>query len=105
MFNSEKFKELMDNKEFVQKMMAQDTPADVQKLFVENGVDATMEDVMKLAKALEDYADKDDELAVEDLDEVAGGIVIESATVWAAAKCVIAVGGAGLAVYKWYKSR
>lgn len=105
MFTNETFKKLMDDQEFVIKMMSQENPEAVQKLLVENGVDASMEDVMTLAKALENAADHEGELNEDALDEVAGGVLVEAATVWAVVKCATAVGAMGLAIYKWYKSR
>lgn len=95
---------LMDNKDFVIKMLSQDTPEDVQKLFHENGVDLTLDEVKEFGRELEKAANADDELGEDALESVSGGVVA-AATVWAVAKCVIAVGGAGLAIYKWYKSR
>ena len=99
------FAALMDNKDFVVKMLSQETPEAVQELFRENGVDLTMDEVLEFGRELEKAASSGDELDEEMLANVSGGIVIESATAWAIAKCVIAVGSAGLAIYKWYKSR
>lgn len=96
---------LMEDKEFVVKMMSQETPEDVQTLFRENGVDFTLEEVKEFGRELERLASTGGELNEEMLDAVSGGVVITAATAWAAAKCVIAIGGAALAIYKWYKSR
>lgn len=95
---------LMEDKEFVVKMMSQETPEDVQALFRENGVDFTLEEVNEFGRELERLASMGEELNEEMLDAVSGG-VITAATAWAAAKCAIAIGGAALAIYKWYKSR
>lgn len=94
---------LLDDKEFVVKMLSQETPEDVQKLFQENGVEVSMEEVNALGAELNRISTTGDELTEESLESVTGGIA--AATVWAVAKCVIAVGGAALAIYKWYKSR
>lgn len=96
---------LMDNKEFILTMLSQETPEDVQKLFHENGVDFSLEEVNELGRELERLATTGDELTEDALDSVSGGVVVTAATIWAAAKCAIAIGGAALAIYKWYKSR
>lgn len=93
---------LMEDKEFVAKMLSQESAEDVQKLFLENGVDMTMEDVHTLGKMLDKLSESGDELTEDMLDDVAGGSL---ALGWAIAKAVFAVGSAGLAIYKWYKSR
>lgn len=103
-FTNENFTKLMENEAFVKEMLAQKNEEDVQKLYAANGVELTMEDVREVGKILNSI-DNDGELDASDLDAVAGGIVITGATIWAVAKTVIAVGGAGLAIYKWYKSR
>lgn len=102
--NNEAFNKLMENESFVKEMLAQKSEEDVQKLYAANGVDLTIEEVREVGKALS-ALDNDGELEASDLDNVAGGIVITAATCWAVAKTVIAVGSAGLAIYKWYKSR
>ena len=97
---------LMEDKEFVEKMLSQETPEDVQKLFHENGVEFTMDEVMALGRELDRLSNAGNgELDEQALEDVSGGVVITAATAWAIAKAAIAVGGAGLAIYKWYKSR
>lgn len=95
---------LMDNKDFVVKMLSQETPEDVQKLFCDNGVELTMDQIHALGRELDRMSQSGDELDAEALEAVSGG-VIDPATAWLIAKCVIAVGSAALAIYKWYKSR
>lgn len=95
---------LMDDKGFVMTMLSQDTPEEVQKLFRDNGVEMSMDEVMELGAELDRYANNSGELDETALENVSGGIVLTAATCWAAAKAVIAVGAAGLAIYKWYKS-
>lgn len=96
---------LVNDKAFVEKMLSLETPEEVHKLFQENGVDFTMEEVLELGKALDQLERCGEELDDNMLEDVNGGFAITAATAWAVAKAVIAVGGAGLAVYKWYKSR
>ena len=102
--NNEAFVKLMENEAFVKEMLAQENEEAVQKLYAKNGVELTLEEVREVGKALNSM-DSDGELDAAALDDVAGGVVITAATCWAVAKTAIAVGGAGLAIYKWYKSR
>lgn len=102
-FDNPAFVELVANKEFVVKMLSQETPEDVQKLFAENGIELTLDDVRVFGEALAEAENKD-ELSAADLENVAGG-VIAAATVWGIIKVGSAAVAAGLAIYKWYKSR
>lgn len=101
---NEAFVKLMENEAFVNEMLAQKSEEDVQKLYAANGVELTIDEVREVGKVLNSF-EGNGELEASDLDDVAGGIVITAATCWAVAKAAIAVGGAGLAIYKWYKSR
>lgn len=106
MINTATFTALMDNKDFVLKMLSQETAGDVQKLFAENGVDISMDEVNELGRQLEKQTCADDGLSEDALESVSGGIAAETAAlIWAGVKCATAVGGAALAIYKWYKSR
>ena len=101
---SETFNKLMANEDFVKEMLAKETAEDVQKIFAENGVELTLEEVDEVAKNI--FAtETEGELDEAALEDVAGGVVITAATGWAIAKATIAVGGAALGIYKWYKSR
>lgn len=101
-----KFNVLMEDKVFVEKMLSLETPEDVQHLFCENGVDFTLEEIMAIGAELDrQFHKQNGELDENALDDVSGGVIITAATGWAIAKAVIAVGAAGLAIYKWYKSR
>lgn len=102
----EKLNALISDKTFVELMMSQKTPEDVQKVFTEHGVPLTLDDVNRIGAALNQLENPSEELSENDLDSVAGGFfALTAATCWAIAKAVIAIGGAGLAIYKWYKSR
>lgn len=101
----EKLNELINDKGFVEMMMSQETPEAVQKVFNEHGVPLTLEDVKRIGSALNQMENPGAELSEADLDGVAGGFALTAATCWAIAKAVIAIGSAGLAIYKWYKSR
>ena len=107
--STEKFNKLMEDEVFFKKMLSQETEADVQKLFHENGVEMTIEEVDELGATLNKCFGKlDEELDEDALEDVSGGFFITlgtGVTIWAVAKAVIGVGAAGLAIYKWYKSR
>ncbi len=106
----EKFNQLMEDKEFVVKMLSQKTEEDVQKLFLENNVEMTLDEVDELGATLDKAFEKlnNDELDEESLENVSGGFLgitlAAGVTWWAVGKAVIGVGAAGLAIYKWYKS-
>ena len=84
-------------------MLSQKNEEDVQKLYSENGVELTIEDVREIGRVLNSL--DNEELDAEDLDNVAGGIAISGAICWGIAKAIFAIGTAGIAVYRWYKSR
>lgn len=105
MINDATFNALMEDKSFVVDMLSQETAEDVQNLFQKNGVDVSMEEVNELGKVLNHLENSGDELSEESLESISGGFAITGAAVLAVAKAVIAVGGAGLAIYKWYQSR
>ncbi|MBO6159512.1 MAG: hypothetical protein J6P72_09700 [Firmicutes bacterium] len=103
--NMERLNQLLEDKAFIEKMMSLDTKEEVKEIFNANGVDFTMEDVEEMAKELERAAEAGDEINESALEDVAGGFAITAAGLLAAGKIIVAVGGAGLAIYKWYKSR
>ncbi len=98
---SEQFNALMNDQDFVVKMLSQESAEDVQKLYAENGVELTMDEVKALGEALDKVDQPEGELDEDALENVSGGVL----TALAVAKCIIGVGGAALAIYKWYKSR
>lgn len=104
MLNDPKFMDLLNNKEFVHEMMSQETPEDVQRVFEAHGVSISLEEVDELGKAIaaaEAQGTAEGELTEDQLMNVAGG-AIEWILV---GKVVVAVVGAGISLYKWYKSR
>ena len=92
---------LLENRDFVMTMLGQETPEDVQKLFADNGLELTMDEVMEIGAEIDRFANGGEELDEAALENVSGGAL---ATAWLIAKALIAIGGAGLALYKWYKS-
>lgn len=69
----EKMKKLVQDQEFMNKLLACEEPEQVQKLFADNGVEITLEEVKALGKALAGMAQSDGELSEDDLEGVAGG--------------------------------
>ena len=106
MKNIEKFNQLMENEEFVKEFLGQESKADVQIFLAKNDIEMSIDEIDDFGKALDAALKKSQngELSDADLEEVAGGFFITGITAVGVAKCVIAVGSAGLAIYKWYKS-
>lgn len=102
-FNTEKLTAVLENKEFVTSLQDLQTPEEIQQAFATQGMEFTVEDIKELGEAMAAQSETG-ELEEDALDQVAGGIVITSATIWAAAKVTFAVGAAGLSVYKFVKS-
>ena len=86
---------------FVKRIAEAESAEAVQTLFAEKGLDLSLEDVKEIGKQIERLSQDADELNETDLENVAGGALAEA---WLIAKAVIAIGGAGLAIYKWWRS-
>ncbi len=69
---------LKDDEAFMKKVIASETPEEIQKLFAEQGVDWTIEEVMEFVKNVRNTTAKvlnaTDELTEEELAEIAGGV-------------------------------
>ncbi len=72
-----KFKALLENEEFLTKILDLETPEDVQAAFKEEGVDISLDEANALGKAIVAQA-SGKELSAEELDAVAGGNVINA---------------------------
>lgn len=86
---------------FVKRIAEAESAEAVQTLFAEKGLDLSLEDVKEIGAQIERLSQDADELNETDLENVAGGALAEA---WLIAKAVIAIGGAGLAIYKWWRS-
>lgn len=75
-----KASELLEKEDFLAKLKEVDNDPDVQKLFAENGVDLSLEDIDLMCKQAI-IKNAKDELSEEDMDNVAGGIVLTLGTV------------------------
>lgn len=69
----------LEDKAFVEKLLSLEEPEDVQKAYAEKGVELSLEEVKLMGQML--ASDKTgDELNVEQLDAVAGGIALATIT-------------------------
>ena len=78
---------VLEDKEFVEKVLSLEEPEDVQKAFEEKGINLSLDDVNALGNALK--ADEGDELNESSLEDVAGGSAV----------AVIGLVAAGLKLY------
>ncbi len=120
--NENRLNELLSDKDFVSELIKLDDPADVQAAFRREGVELSIEDIKKLGEWMAEGMTtcmeplEHGELSLDQLDEVAGGIlpaipvlvvaggiVAANPAVWVAAgAAVIGIGAAvGAAVRRW----
>ncbi|MGN0585464.1 MAG: hypothetical protein ACI4JD_08420 [Ruminococcus sp.] len=99
-----KASELLGREDFAEKLKLVESPEDVQKLFADNGVELSLEDIENMAMESMKNAD-DGEIDEDDLDNVSGGFVTTA--------CFV-IGGASLCFYssvgyhklkRWYNNR
>ena len=76
--NTEKLKAVLEDKAFVDAISKMESNVEVQKAFAERGIDFTVEEVDLIAEQL--YGD-DKELNDTQLENVSGGIALETITV------------------------
>jgi predicted ribosomally synthesized peptide with nif11-like leader len=72
----EKLSPLWENEEFVKSLAAAESEEAALKLFADNGIDITTEELAEIKSS----ATAQDELGEEDLEDVAGGIAISALT-------------------------
>ena len=75
----EKAKVALEDKAFVEKLLELEDPEAVQALYAEKGVDLTLDEVKLMGKLIAEQGEQD-ELTVDDLEDVAGGIAITTVT-------------------------
>ncbi len=74
MENQEKFKSLIQNEDFVTKLLEMQTPEEVQEEFKKQGVDISLDEIKQLGSAINYMIKKGKtELTEEDLVEIGGG--------------------------------
>lgn len=100
MTNSAKFQELINDEAFIKKAFCVETVEEVQAAFAEQGVEISPEELFAIGDAVSVAVSGNGELSEDALDAVAGG-VIEWIVV---GKVVVAVGGAILGLWGWYRS-
>lgn len=69
-----KLKEAFNDKGFVEKVSALDTPEEVQAALKERGIDFSVEEVVALREAVEKAGERGDDLTDEELEEITGGV-------------------------------
>lgn len=86
---------------FAEKLFTTEKPEDVISLLKEQGLEFSLEEINSFKDALVKALDKgtNAELSDEDLEDVAGGIVVTAAVVGATASCLGATCGAGTFVH------
>jgi bacteriocin-like protein len=81
--NEEQVKELFSDKEFVQTLMAMDTPESIQAALKEKDLDLTLEEIELLNQNLEIAMENGGELTEEQLAQVSGGsFVVLGVVLW-----------------------
>lgn len=90
-----KFNELMEDEEFVAKMLEAATIEEVKSLFSEKGITLTDEDLDQMAKSLEAIVDNNGAIPDTNLKDVTGGITPQGAA-GVGAGVGVAAGAAGV---------
>lgn len=87
---------LLEKEEFLEKLKGVNTDEECQKLFADNGVELSIDDIRMMVEESAKAA-KTGELSDEDLDNVSGGIIITAST----AACFV-VGSAAIGFFSSY---
>ena len=69
----EKMEKALQDKDFVAKILAMQTPEEVRKAFKEKGIEISLEEVEILGEIINKTAQKGAELSEEELEEITGG--------------------------------
>lgn len=100
----EKIQKLVEDQEFVTKMLSCEEPEQVQKLFADNGVEVSLEEVKALGQSLATMAESDGELSEDDLEGVAGGSLLGAvSTIISAGKLVKTVVDNWSTIKSWFR--
>jgi hypothetical protein len=74
--NEERIKEIFSDEAFVKELFSKEDPEEVQKMLADKGIDLSIDEIVTLKDMLEkklQQAQNGEELAEDDLEEVAGG--------------------------------
>lgn len=89
---NQKMQELLEDKEFMDFLLAQDTYEKIQVAFASKEIELTLEEVKAIVSAVLLQMNKDDsELDEGDLENVAGGVVLSMAAIVGIAKIATAM--------------
>jgi lactobin A/cerein 7B family class IIb bacteriocin len=72
--NEEQIKEIFSDKEFVESILALETPEEVQAVLKEKNLDLSITQIEKVQRMLSEAVDENKELTDEDLESVSGGL-------------------------------
>ncbi len=97
----EKIKSIIEEKGFVEKMLACEEPEQVQALFAAKGVDLSLDEIHSISNGLSSSLNNSDELDEDDLDFVAGGATTVTTTVTTVVTTVTTV--TKTVTYDWAK--
>ena len=97
---NEKLNSLLQDKAFLEKLLALETETDVQALLAENGVELTIAEIAAIKSGIEAKLGENEELSEDDLENVSGGSV--AAIITAVATGLVAL---GTAVDQWTNRR
>ena len=88
--------EVLESEQFQKEVVSVTTPEDMQKLIASHGVELTVDEVMELCGQIV-KAMNSDEISEDELDNVAGGVVILGITIATSKLIALGIGCVGAA--------
>ena len=92
-----KLMEIFGNEQFKAAVANVTTPEEMQKLIAEYGMELTVDDVIELCGQIVQAMNRGDEISEDELDNVAGGVVILGITFTVTQLVLLGVGATGAA--------
>lgn len=75
-----KLNTLLQNEAFVEELLAQENDTDVQTLFAKNDIEISLDEIANIKASISAHLSDNDELSDNDLENVVGGISINTVT-------------------------
>lgn len=100
--NEQQIKELFSNEEFIDSLLALETPEEVQKALTDQGVDLSIQEILAIKDSIANSLDSEEELSEEQLETVTGGSFLVVAIISAVVTGLIKLGDA---VDRWTNKR